>query len=219
MRFGHVDINKQAKMGKLINNQKVMAIIRILKPYVLMVVLLLVLRYTGALSYISEVGGTAVIKTGALDASIPDGTVKEKDFDYDFQVQDMAGNKVDFTQFKGKVVFLNLWATWCGPCRVEMPSIQELYSSLDSTQIKFVMLSIDNLENHEKVVKYVNDKNFTFPVYHQTLDYLPSQLQVRSIPTTFILGADGKIKAKKVGTTNFNTDEFKEYLKGLSGGL
>ena len=217
MRFGHSESKKQAQMNKLINNQKVRSILRAIKPYASILILVLVLRYTGALSYITDIGGAVVMKTGVLDVTSPepDTPEKEKDFDYDFQIQDLDGKVTDFSQFKGKVVFLNLWATWCGPCRIEMPSIQELYSSVDSTQIKFVMLSIDNEENHDKVVKYINDKKFSFPVY-QPLNYLPKQLQVSSIPTTFIISPDGKIKTKKVGTTNFNTEEFKEYLKELA---
>src|ERR1043166_3846332 len=188
-----------------------------LKPLLGALLLIAVLQATGLMSSVSFYAQSALLKTGVRNASARALRDPEA-FDFKFTLRSATGERVPFEKYKGKVVFLNLWATWCGPCRVEMPSIQELYSAMDTTQVKFVMLSIDLMENHAKVVKYVNDKKFTFPVYHQTLEYLPKQLQVGSIPTTFILGADGKIKAKKVGTTNFNTDEFKEYLKQLAGG-
>jgi thiol-disulfide isomerase/thioredoxin len=215
MNFEYPDRNKQAKMNKLINNQKVRQVFRMAKPFLSVIVLVLILRYTGAISGISYLGGSAIMKTGLLDAEPAATEIRETDFNYDFEIQDLEGNIIDFKQFKGKVVFLNLWATWCGPCRVEMPAIQQVYNSSDTTKIKFVMLSLDKIEHHKKIVSYITDKNFTFPVY-QPLGSLPKQLQVRSIPTTFVIGMDGKIKSKEVGTTNFDTPEFREYLNGLA---
>jgi thiol-disulfide isomerase/thioredoxin len=202
-------------MKKLINNQKVKSVLRALKPVFTVIVLIIVLRYTGAISAVSYYGGTAMMKTGLFDAEPAAAPERDTYFDYDFEIQDLEGKVIDFNEFKGKVVFLNLWATWCGPCRVEMPAIQSVYNSVDTTKIKFVMLSLDKIEHHKKIVNYITDKNFTFPVY-QPLGSLPKQLQVRSIPTTFVLSMDGKIKSKEVGTTNFDTPEFKEYLKSLS---
>jgi peroxiredoxin len=203
-------------MKKLVNNQKVRSIFQAAKPFISVVALVILLRYTGAISGVSYLGGTAMMKTGLLDAE--PAAVEENvaaDFTYDFEIQDLDGKIIDFRQFKGKVLFLNLWATWCGPCRVEMPAIQSVFNSVDTTKIKFVMLSLDKIEHHKKIVNYITEKNFTFPVY-QPLGSLPKQLQVRSIPTTFVIGNDGKIKSKEVGTTNFDTNEFRDYLKGLA---
>jgi thiol-disulfide isomerase/thioredoxin len=214
MNFEHPDINKQAKMKKLINNQKVRSFFNAMKPFLSVAVLLIVLRYTGAISGISYLGGSAMIKTGLLDADPAAEDISPANFNYDFEIQDLEGKVIDFNQFKGKVVFLNLWATWCGPCRVEMPAIQSLYNSVDTTKIKFVMLSLDKMEHHKKIVNYISEKGFTFPVY-QPLGSLTKQLQVRSIPTTFVIGVNGEIKSKEVGTTNFDTKEFRTYLQGL----
>lgn len=176
--------------------------------------LVLILRATGLLSGLSYLAQSALLHTGLINAS---AEVEKEDqpFDYNFQIKDLEGKVIAMEQFKGKVIFLNLWATWCGPCRVEMPSIQELYNSVDQENIVFVMLSLDNEEHHGKIVSYVNTKDFTFPVY-QPSGYLPRQLQVPSIPTTFIIGKDGKIKSKKVGTANYNTDKFKTFLRQLA---
>jgi hypothetical protein len=76
------------------------------------------------------------------------------------------------------------------------------------------MLSLDTDENKGKVVKYIQDKEFTFPVY-QPSGSLPEQLHVPSIPTTFVVGKDGKIKSKKIGTANYDTEKFKSFLEGL----
>jgi thiol-disulfide isomerase/thioredoxin len=151
-----------------------------------------------------------ILNAGKDDEALGEG----KTFNYNFTIRDLAGNEVDVRTLKNKVVFLNLWATWCGPCRKEMPSIQELYNKVDHNKIAFVMLSIDKPEDHQKVTKYISDKAFSFPVY-EVNNGLPSQLQVSVIPTTFVIGPDGKIKLKRVGTDDYNTEEFKSYLEGL----
>lgn len=184
----------------------------VLKTGLTLVILLVVLNYTGLIGSISSATQSAILKTGLLDAEVD--VSRSEIFNYDFTIKDLAGNKFSFGQYKGKVVFVNLWATWCGPCRAEMAGIQKLYSSIALDSISFVMLSLDRDTDQEKVVKYVNTKGFTFPVYLPS-GRLTEQLNVPSIPTTFVIGKDGRIVAKEVGTTNFNTDKFKKFLKQL----
>src|SRR5690606_25467734 len=133
-------------------------------------------------------------------------------FDYDFSVKDLSGKKMNVKDLKGKVIFLNLWATWCGPCRVEMPSIQNLYNSVDKENVVFIMLSLDQEDQHSKIEKFITDKDFTFPVY-QPASPLPKLLRVNTIPTTFIIGADGKVKSKKTGMANYDTEEMRGFLR------
>lgn len=186
-----------------------------LKPWLVTIAFVLILQYTGALSGISYYTQSAIMQTGIMDAKSEADVIKPEAFDYRFTVKDLKGEVVNMEELKGKVVFLNLWATWCGPCRVEMPSIEALYNSVDKEKVAFVMLSLDTPENFKKVVKYVDDKEFTFPVY--VVDKgLTRQLQVPSIPTTFIIGKDGKIKRKEVGAANYDSPKFKEFLNSLS---
>jgi thiol-disulfide isomerase/thioredoxin len=185
----------------------------VLKTGLTLVILLVVLNYTGLIGSISSATQSAILKTGLLDAEVD--VSRSEIFNYDFTIKDLAGNKFSFGQYKSKVVFVNLWATWCGPCRAEMAGIQKLYSSIASDSISFVMLSLDRDTDQEKVVKYVNTKGFTFPVYLPS-GRLTEQLSVPSIPTTFVIGKDGRIVAKEVGTTNFNTDKFRKFLRQLN---
>lgn len=177
-------------------------------------IILFALKYSGLLSSISFVAQSAVLESGLID---PHLDFKESEsFDYNFIIKDLQGNKHSFDKYKGKVVFLNLWATWCGPCRAEMAGIQKLYASMiPGDSISFVMLSLDKDKDQAKVMKYIRDKEFTFPVFLPS-GYLSSQLSVPAIPTTFIIGKDGKIAAKEIGTTNFNTPKFKKFLQKLS---
>jgi thiol-disulfide isomerase/thioredoxin len=180
-----------------------------------LLIILVVLKYTGLIGSLSYATQSAVMKTGLLDADAEANGAEL--FDYNFAVKDLRGNKFSFDKYKGKVVFLNLWATWCGPCRAEMAGIQKLYSTMSGDSISFVMLSLDKDRDKEKVVKYIKDKEFTFPVFLPS-GYLSEQLNVPSIPTTFVIGKDGKIAMKEIGTTNFNTPKFKKFLEKLIEG-
>jgi thiol-disulfide isomerase/thioredoxin len=185
----------------------------ILKTGLTFVILLVVLNYTGLIGSISSATQSAFLKTGLLDAELDD--TKSEIFNYNFTIKDLSGKRFSFEQYKGKVVFINLWATWCGPCRAEMAGIQKLYESVAADSISFIMLSLDRDADQEKVVKYVNTKGFSFPVYLPS-GRLTEQLSVPSIPTTFVIGKDGKIVAMEVGTTNFNTDKFRKFLRQLN---
>ena len=184
-----------------------------IKTLVTVSIVLLFLKLTGLLSSVSYVTQSAVLQTGLMNAG-DEALVTSETFDYNFTIKDLDGNKFSFDQYKGKVVFINLWATWCGPCRAEMKSIQKLYDKVDHEQVQFVMLSIDKDVYRDKVISYVKDKRFTFPVYMPS-GYLTSQLNVPSIPTTLVLSKDGKIVAKEVGMRDYDTSKFKKFLDQL----
>ncbi len=141
--------------------------------------------------------------------------IENKDFNYNFTLKTMDGQKVDFETLKGKVVFLNLWATWCGPCRAEMPGIHKLYEKTKSDDIAFVMLSLDKDTDQNKVSAYIKKNNFSFPVYMPSGN-MSTQLNVPSIPTTFIISKDGKVAHQKIGSTNYDTEKYRKLLTELT---
>ncbi len=141
--------------------------------------------------------------------------LQNQTFNYSFSVKDMNGNIVPFDTYKGKVVFLNMWATWCGPCRAEMPSIQKLHDKTKSEDVVFVMLSRDDDREEAKVKNYIKRNNFSFPVVMLSGNITP-QLNVPSIPTTFIINKEGKIVNQIVGSTNYNTEKYRKLLQELA---
>lgn len=185
-----------------------------LKPIAVAALILFVLKFTGLLGSVSYVAQSALLKTGIRNAGT-EAEAKATDFDYNFSIKTLEGEKLDFGQFKGRVVFINLWATWCGPCRAEMAGIQDLFNSVNHDEIKFVMLSLDKSEHKQKVVDYLNARKFTFNAYTPS-GYLPEQLNVPSIPTTLVISKSGKIVSTEVGATNFNTKRFKKFLEQLA---
>lgn len=131
-----------------------------------------------------------------------------------FKMVDLNGNVTNFESLKGKVVFLNIWATWCPPCVAEMPNIQSLYNKIGSDNIAFVMLSVDQ-GGMEKVKKYIDKKGYTFPVYMPASQF-PGEFYSNAIPTTFIISPEGKIVAKQEGMADYDTKEVREFLQGLA---
>ncbi|MER2996607.1 TlpA family protein disulfide reductase [Pontibacter populi] len=131
-----------------------------------------------------------------------------------FKMVDLQGKQVAFESLKGKVVFLNIWATWCPPCIAEMPNIQKLYDKVGSDKIAFVMLSVDE-GGMEKVKKFIGKKNYTFPVYMPASQF-PQEFYSNAIPTTFIISPEGKIVAKQEGMADYDTPEVVEFLQKLA---
>jgi thiol-disulfide isomerase/thioredoxin len=195
-------------------NPKIKSLLLRARPWFIYLALFLVLRYSGIMSGISSVTHAAILQTGFMDA-MPDKSLPKKGFDYDFTLLDADQKPIDMAQFKGKTIFINVWATWCGPCRAEMPSIQSLYDKLDHSKIEFVMLSLDQDNRFKKVSSYVSKQGFTFPVFYPQ-NALPDLLQVRSIPATFVINPKGEVVYQQSGTANYDTEKFKSFLEGLN---
>jgi thiol-disulfide isomerase/thioredoxin len=132
---------------------------------------------------------------------------------YDIPLRSVAtGQVVDFGQFRGKVVSLNFWATWCPPCVAEMHAIQALYDRQLSDQLVFVMVATG--DETEKVKKFIARKGYTFPVY-ELVGPLPPAYQSRVVPTTFIIDQNGQVVARHEGMANYDSDDFQGFLRQL----
>ena len=153
------------------------------------------------------------IKTELLPPSFPERTkiAIYGQADYSWPLRTLEGRETTLSEFKDKVVFINLWATWCMPCVAEMPDIQSLYDSLKSEQVAFLVISN---EPKETVKKFLNDKKFTFPVYLSKKE-LPSVFKTMGIPATFILSRDGSVVFKEVGSAKWDDVSSLNFLRGL----
>ncbi|WP_071891115.1 TlpA family protein disulfide reductase [Hymenobacter sp. PAMC 26628] len=125
----------------------------------------------------------------------------------------LDGRPTNLRRFAGKVVVLNLWASWCPPCRAEMPALQHLYGQVDTARVAFVMVSLD--ENPTRARRVVEQAGYTFPVFFPAAP-LPKVFDTKSIPTTFVLGADGTVAVRHEGMADYDTAEFRAYLQQLA---
>lgn len=128
-----------------------------------------------------------------------------------FQLKNEKGEIINSSTLVGKKVFINMWASWCPPCRREMPSIQSLYGKVDKEKVAFVMLSLD--EASEDATDFLKSNSLNLPLYFPA-GPLPSLLEVQSIPATFIFDENGKLERRIDGMHNYDSDEFVKLLSG-----
>ena len=131
--------------------------------------------------------------------------------DYNWQLADSKGNPVNLADYKGQVVLINNWATWCPPCVAEMPSLQKLYDTYHD-RVRFLFVAHDK---PEKVQVFMQKNKLNLPVYFMQSN-MPAMLQSPSIPTTFILDKNGKIVVKKTGAADWNSAQVHKILDKYS---
>ena len=114
----------------------------------------------------------------------------------DFTMLDMDGNEVTLASFFGKPIVLNFWASWCGPCKMEMPEIQKFYDKYGQ-EIHFLLVSVDDSLDAAKT--FISDSGYTFPVYFDTTSVGAYTYGASSIPLTFFIDAQGNLTAYYMG--------------------
>lgn len=130
---------------------------------------------------------------------------------YGWQLTNTDGRPHSFSDEEGKVVFLNFWATWCGPCLKEMPDIQKLYDDYSDT-VSFLLVT---QEETAKVQTFLQKKDYTLPIYCTDKTEIPEEIASKSIPTTYIIGKSGKIARAETGAMDWNSEEVRALLDGL----
>ena len=115
----------------------------------------------------------------------------------DFQLTDLNGKPLSLSALKGKVVLLDFWATWCPPCRMELPHFQELYAAYQGKGLEMVGLSVS--EKADTVKAFVQQNNLTYPIAIDTPQIEQSYGGIRGIPTTFLIDKQGQIAKKYIG--------------------
>ena len=126
---------------------------------------------------------------------------------YQWQLRDAAGMNVSLQDYKGKVVFINFWATWCPPCIAEMPSLQKLYNDYQN-KVVFLFVTTDSFE---KVNTFMTKEKLNLPIY-QAVTNPPVELESATIPATYVIDKQGNIIVSKIGTADWNSDSFREKL-------
>lgn len=115
----------------------------------------------------------------------------------DFQLQNLDGQPISLSDFKGKPVLINFWATWCGPCVSEMPYIQEIHEEWPDKGL--VVLAINIGDSSSEVEQFLQNHNLSLPVLLDTKKVVAQRYSIRAIPTTFFLDKDGMIQVKVIG--------------------
>lgn len=153
-----------------------------------------------------EVG---LMKPDVEEAKTSSPTHRNPDADFNLQLRNAEGELVSLEEYRGKVIFLNIWATWCPPCVAEMPGINKLYKEVEQEGIVFLMVSVD--QDFQKAVNYSRKKGYSFEVFSPA-GGLPASYSSESIPTTYVIDTEGKLVLTHIGMGDYDNEEFKEFL-------
>jgi peroxiredoxin len=116
----------------------------------------------------------------------------------DFSLTDIKGNTVKLSDYKGKVVIVDFWATWCGPCRMGIPDFVALQSEYGEEELVVLGISVDQ-GDLSVVPAFAKDYNINYPVLYATMEVVSAYGGITGIPTTFIVDRDGKVRNRVVG--------------------
>lgn len=140
--------------------------------------------------------------------------VMERDIEApSFTAQSLGGEELTLSELQGNLVFLNFWATWCGPCREEMPSMENLKSETAGRPFQIVGVNVQ--EPRDTVQRFVDDFGYTFPIALDPQGSVAAQYGIRGIPTTFLVGPDGNVLGYLIGTRYWDDPEVLQAIDAM----
>ena len=157
-----------------------------------------------------------LMKTGLYNASVPEKTITDENIKMipaGLAFTDLKGNRINLSDQKGKVVFINFWTTWCPPCRAEMPSINSLYQKTKIND-KVVFLMVDADSKLQSAQKFMDKYSYELPVFAAATN-IPEEIFSGSLPTTLILDKQGRIVFNHAGVARYDKPEMIEFINNL----
>ena len=175
------------------------------------------LYFTGLHTQVIGTMQKGLLWTGLMDAK-PTEVNKNgpllSEQDYRFIMANADDETLTLNNYRGSVIFVNVWASWCPPCIAEMPTIETLYSELkDHENIRFILLSMD--EEQERAVNFMESRSFETP-YLFPASQIPSALRGTVLPTTYVISKEGQVIYEKRGIADYSTPAFRNWLVELS---
>ncbi|MYL48594.1 redoxin domain-containing protein [Halobacillus litoralis] len=140
---------------------------------------------------------SATQETGMVAPNAPDG-LKVGEKAPDFSLETLSGETVKLSDYRGKKIFLNYWATWCPPCRDEMPEMQDFHEKYGDEVVILAVNGTGTEKKKENITQFVKDGGYTFPILLDTELEINQTYQILSIPTTYFIGTDGIIQEPRI---------------------
>jgi peroxiredoxin len=131
----------------------------------------------------------------------------------DFTLEDPSGTPVSLRDFRGKIVFVNFWATWCIPCRAEMPAIEHLYQEFRGQGL--VLVAVNFKDGAEQVSAFGKELHLTFPLALDGKGAVASAYGVRGLPSTYLIDRDGHLIGQVIGGREWDSEDAKAYVRRL----
>ena len=137
----------------------------------------------------------------------------------DFTAKDLHTGAIrTLADYRGQVVLLNVWATWCEPCKIEMPSMEELYRAYGPRGVHIVAVSIDNTAGEDSIRAYAKDLGLTFDILHDPTHAIEKAYQVTGYPESFVIDRNGTIRRKWISAADWNAPPSRALFDELLGG-
>jgi peroxiredoxin len=135
-----------------------------------------------------------------------------------FRVKVLGSNQYkSLADYKGQVVMLNVWATWCGPCKEELPSLQRLYSEYGPKGLKLLAVSVDDYVSEDSIRKFADSFGISFDILHDSTHAIERVYQTTGYPETFVIGPEGTIRKKWIGPDDWNSQGNRALIAQLLG--
>jgi len=131
----------------------------------------------------------------------------------DFTLKSRSGENVKLSELRGQVVMINFWASWCGPCRQEMPILEQIYRHYQP--MGFTLLGINVEEDSSAANKVLKDISVSFPVLYDNKNQVSESYQVRAMPSTFLIDRDGQVRYMHKGYQSGYEDAYPEQVREL----
>ena len=156
---------------------------------------------------------TEKYSAGGTPGNTESGALVQAD---DFTVYDSEMNEVKLSDYFGKPIIINFWASWCGPCKSELPAFNSLYEQYKD-DVVFLMINLTDgqRDTESGIKKFISDNGYSFPVYYDIEFDASEAYGVRSIPETVFISADGSLYDTRVGA--MSEDVLEDYMKQLTG--
>jgi peroxiredoxin len=133
----------------------------------------------------------------------------------DFTLPDMAGKNQQLSDYRGKVIFLNFWATWCKPCKEEMPSMQVLWDNLKKEDFVMLAISMDRVTTTKEISPFVENLKLTFPILTDSWGQTDKRYKLMGVPETYIIDQNGVLREKVIGPRDWTRTESIETIVQL----
>ncbi len=133
----------------------------------------------------------------------------------DFELPNLKDETVRLSDFRGKVVFLNFWATWCKPCREEMPSMEVLYQNFEKDGLVILAVSIDRVTTKDDIPPFVKNLNLTFPILVDSWGQTDKRYKLMGVPETYIIDQEGVLHEKIIGPRDWTRLDNLEVVRQL----
>jgi len=159
---------------------------------------------------VSDAGPLSSTQTQHADRN----SVRVGDEAPNFHLRDLQGRTMSLSQFRGKVVLLNFWATWCGPCRIEMPAMERLYQTISRKEFEILAVSTDP-QGAAVTRPFQHEMGFTFPILHDPDMRTGLMYGARTLPLSFMVDRQGVVRKKIFGARDWDSPEARELIRML----